>query len=197
MIASLNGSMQHKALDHVVVDVHGVGYHVLVSTHTLAALPGVGQKVSLLCHTHVREDVLQLYGFAEVQERRAFSELITVSGVGPKLALTILSGMAVRDLVAAIAGSDHGKLRGIPGVGKRTAERLVVDLKERFSGWGDAPSSSASVGGMQEVLEALVNLGYKRSLAERALQRVSERSDHTPLAAEAALREALAVIGEL
>lgn len=202
MIASLAGTLQQKSLGGVVVEVGGVGYQVMVSSQTIADLPQEGEQVRLLCHTHVREDALQLFGFAEQLERRAFELLIAVSGVGPKLALTILSGMPLSDLIEAMASADHRRLQTIPGVGKRTAERLVVELKDRFGklAAGDGKQTAGRrVGPGDEVMEALVGLGYKRGLAEKAVQQVEQRyarSDAT-LEAERLLRESLGVISEL
>lgn len=202
MIASLNGTLERKALDSVVVEVAGVGYHVLVSTQTLADLPPPNSEVKLLCHTHVREDALQLYGFSGGQERTVFELLITVSGVGPRLALTILSGMDVATLSRAIAEGDHGRLQAIPGVGKKTAERLVVDIRDKVGQVavdvpGEQPEGvSSGQMGERDVVAALVNLGYKRTVAERAVDQVLRRhaEEGKPLPAEMALREALGAI---
>jgi len=202
MIASLKGTVQHKALDHMVVEVGGVGYHLWISSQTLADLPQAGQPVQLLCHTHVREDALQLFGFSVEQERTVFEALIAVSGVGPKLALTILSGMAVGRLIDAIVAGDHGRLQKIPGVGKKTAERLVVELKDRFGRLGAAQQTAVrapQAPATDDVLEALVNLGYKRAQAERAVRKVLERfgGDVEAIAPEQVLRESLSTIASL
>ena len=200
MIAHLRGNMIEKGLQHVVVDVGGVGYMVHVSLQTLSALPPVGEPVALRCHTHVREEVLQLFGFVEADERHAFELLITVSGIGPKLALTILSGMSVRDLLGAIAGADHRRLQTIPGVGKKTAERMVVDLKDRCAKLeAAAPAGRSGPAGTSaaEVVEALANLGYKKGLAERAVERVLKQTMESEMTAEQLLRAALAAVQEL
>jgi Holliday junction DNA helicase RuvA len=199
MIASLSGLLQRKALDHVVVDVGGVGYQALVSMQTLAELPEVGQKVALLCYTHVREDVLQLFGFLSDKERQAFTLLISVSGVGPKLALTVLSGLPVDQLVVAITASDIKRLQGVPGVGKKTAERLVVELKDKLTRIGLAPQVAATKAAKNvvpapEVVEALANLGYRRAQAERAVKEAVKRQPDAAI--EKLLRTALAVINE-
>ncbi len=200
MIASLKGVLQHKGLDRVVVDVGGVGYLAHVSSQTLGALPGEGEPVRLLCHTHVREDALQIYGFADAAEQTAFELLISVSGIGPKLALTTLSGLPVRELLGAIAAGDHRRLQTIPGVGRKTAERMVVELKERcgrlageLAADGARPPTALGTG---EVIEALVNLGYKRAHAEGAVERVLRESEGVPRP-EALLRAALAKIREV
>ncbi|MBW2731868.1 MAG: Holliday junction branch migration protein RuvA [Deltaproteobacteria bacterium] len=197
MIACLDGRLRIKELDQVVVDVGGVGYQVLVSTQTLAELPAEDEQVFILCHTHVREDALQLFGFASAEERSLFHLLVGVSGVGPKLALTILSGLSVTQLVEAISAADHKRLQGIPGIGKRTAERLVVDLRDRVAslaatvragdGGGAGPTHD------DDVIEALTNLGYKRAVAERALGQVQDRT----LPPEQLLRSTLALISDL
>lgn len=203
MIASLSGILQEKALDRVVVDVGGVGYELHLSTQTLADLPARGEEVRLLCHTHVREDALQLFGFASMKERQAFELLIAVAGVGPRLALTILSGMDVDSLGRAITEGDHKRLQGIPGVGKKMAERLVVELRERF---GRVVAAAAAVtdgprvaiGPLDaEVVTALVNLGYKRAVAEGAVGQVTKSADEgggQRLSPEELLRASLSVI---
>ena len=202
MIAALRGTLSQRGADRVVVDVSGVGYLVQVSSQTLAALPPVGDTVQLLCHTHVREDALQIFGFATPAEQQAFELLIAVSGIGPKLALTALSGMPVRELVGALAAEDHRKLQTIPGIGKKTAERMVVELKDRCATLAGelapaepgqpAPSTAVPV----EVVEALVNLGYKRQAAQRAVERVVERGGQPPPPPAELLRAALATMRE-
>lgn len=198
MIAHLRGKLIEKGLQRVVVDVGGVGYLVHLSAQTLAELPAVGGDVELRCHTHVREDALQIYGFSGEREQDAFELLILVSGIGPKLALTILSGMSVGDLIGAIAGADLRKLQTIPGVGKKTAERMVVELRERCAKLGLAPAPGRPVGGAAsagpDVVEALVNLGYKRSAAEKAVDRVLEGGGAPT--AEQLLRAALGTFAE-
>lgn len=197
MIACLEGKLRIKDLDQVVIDVGGVGYQVLVSMQTLAELPPEGEAVFILCHTHVREDALQLYGFSVAEERKLFHLLIGVSGIGPKLALTILSGLPLAQLVEAIAAGDHKRLQGVPGVGKRTAERLVVDLRDRIGGLASSLGAGEGAGGVaadvvSEVVDALTNLGYKRDRAERAVAQLEERA----LPAEQLLRSALALMAE-
>ncbi len=198
MIASLAGTLQHKAVQGVVIDVRGVGYLVHVSAQCLADLPAEGSPVTLLCHTHVREEVLQLFGFLRARERTAFELLKTVSGVGPKLALTILSGMPVEDLVRAVADGAVPRLMKCPGVGKKTAERLVVELKEKFAAIATAiaPSDGARADDLDHLVDALTGLGYKRPLAERAVKQLGRTAD-TKSAPEVLLRAALKVIQEL
>ncbi|MCA9664982.1 MAG: Holliday junction branch migration protein RuvA [Myxococcales bacterium] len=205
MIAALRGKLARKEIDRVVVDVGGVGYLVHVSLQSMAELPAAGAEVSLFCHTHVREDALALYGFIDESERQAFELLKGVSGVGPKLAMTVLSGLPVRDLAAAITGAEIKRLTSIPGIGKKSAERLVVELRDRFAavavaagvGERDAPRGDAPP---EELVAALVNLGYKRPLAERAMKQVIDEQSASGSAApppEQQLRRALAVIQEL
>jgi holliday junction DNA helicase RuvA len=200
VIGSLRGTLQQRGLDRVIVDVGGVGYLVLVSSQTLSALPAIGEPVQLLCHTHVREDALQIFGFAAVAEQQAFELLIAVSGIGPKLALTTLSGMPVRELVEAIAAEDHRRLQTIPGIGKKTAERMVVELKERCALLAGElapaePGRPAAPAPPAEVVEALVNLGYKRQAAQKAVERAMAGEAGRP--PEQLLREALIIIREL
>ena len=168
MIASLRGKLLEKEPARVVIDVHGVGYEVSISATTFTALPGPGSDVSLEIHTHVREDALALYGFISRQERRVFERLITISGIGPRLAVTILSGGSVDGLVGAIRRGDLARLTSIPGVGKKTAERIVVELKDKFQDLSvEAPKPAVET----DVLSALENLGYSRPIAEAAVRR--------------------------
>jgi Holliday junction DNA helicase RuvA len=201
MIASLRGVLQQKGLDRVVVEVGGVGYLAHVSAQTLAGLPAAGDPVHLLCHTHVREDALQIFGFLEPEEQLAFELLILVSGVGPKLALTALSGLPVRELVEAIASEDHARLQTIPGIGRKTAERLVVELKERCVKIArqlqpEGRKDRGVIAPAGEVVEALVNLGYKRNMAERAVERVLAANDGK-IDLERLLRDALSSIRDV
>lgn len=191
MIAHLTGTLAAKAPDRCVIDVGGVGYGILVSLTTFAALPETGQRASLVIHTHVREDQLLLYGFASPEERLLFQRLIGVSGVGPKTALAILSGLPAEHLVEAIGSEDRARLSTIPGVGKKTAERIIMELKDRIA--RDVPCASpgpaTSRGRMHEdAVSALVNLGYPRLVAEGALRKITW-SDGMPL--EEAIRAAL------
>src|SRR6201992_755968 len=139
MIAHLRGRLLAKHPQQAIIEAGGVGYDVVISVTTYSALPAEGSEVSLFIHTHVREDTLALYGFLEREEKRVFERLITVSGVGPKLAVTIQSGLSTERLVGAIRGQDHATLSQIPGIGKRLAERLVVDLKNKLGDLGTAP----------------------------------------------------------
>jgi Holliday junction DNA helicase RuvA len=182
VIARLTGTIVECRPAHVVLDVAGVGYRLSVSLATYCALtpPGEGRRVTLHVYTHVREDALQLYGFAGDDERSAFEELLAVSGVGPKLALTILSGVGADELRACVSQGDAARLQKIPGVGKKTAERLVLELKHRWDGprgrvgmvatpgGGSRPTVEASV--RDDAVSALVNLGYPSDTARRMVE---------------------------
>lgn len=176
MIARLEGVLAEKSPEIVALDVHGVGYEVRVPLSTYFELPDEGKTVRLHIHTHVREDALQLYGFGTETERVLFKLLISTSGVGPKLALAILSGLPAGKLVASLRAGDLAALTGIPGVGKKTAERLVIDLREKALGLeveakperAPAPDAAAAAE------SALTNLGYPRPQAERAVRRALE-----------------------
>jgi holliday junction DNA helicase RuvA len=170
MIAQLRGTLVDKSVDRVVIDVGGVGYGVAVSLSTLAALPSVGQTALLHTELIVREDSLSLVGFATTDERAAFHLVTSVQGIGPKLAMSILSTMEPAELGAAVRAGDHARLTKIPGIGKKTAERMVLELRDKFAGGGAAttPAGTAKLGGSQAVTSALMNLGYKPAEAERA-----------------------------
>jgi Holliday junction DNA helicase RuvA len=168
MIAHLRGKLAQKDPARVVVDVNGVGYEVFVPLTTFTALPDAGFEVSIDIHTHVRDDIIALYGFSTRRERVIFEKLITISGIGPKLAMTILSGGSVQDLVAAIKRSDLARLTAIPGVGKKTAERIILELKDKLQDFSEGPAKSPVE---SDVLSALENLGYLRAHAEAAMRR--------------------------
>ncbi|MEO8604615.1 MAG: Holliday junction branch migration protein RuvA, partial [bacterium] len=142
MIARLTGRLAHKSPEALIVDVHGVGYRVLVSLTAFTALPAEGAEVTLGIHTHLRETALELFGFVHAAEQALFGALITVSGIGPRMALNILSGLPAEELVAALADGNVARLISVPGVGKRTAERLVVDLRDRVSHLARTPASA-------------------------------------------------------
>ena len=173
MIAYLRGRLSAKQPNRIVIDVNGVGYDVSVPLSTFYGLGDEGSEVALRIHTHVREDALALYGFATALELVLFERLIGISGIGPKLALAVLSGIEPGELVRAIEQSDIARLTAIPGVGKKTSERIVVELKDRLPrlrpevlAGGDAIEPSAL---RDDVLSALVNLGYHRPLSEKAV----------------------------
>jgi Holliday junction DNA helicase RuvA len=171
MIGQLRGRLAEKRPNQVLVDVGGVGYLVQVPLSTYAALGDLHTEVTLLIHTHVREDALALYGFVSAREKHLFEMLLSASGVGPTLALKILSGMSVEELVPAIRGGDLVRLTKIPGVGRKTAERMVVELKDRLEVVAiEAEKPAASPAGVEaDVISALVNLGYDGRAAEGAV----------------------------
>jgi Holliday junction DNA helicase RuvA len=171
VIAHLRGKLAQKDPARVIVDVNGVGYEVFIPLTTFSSLPNAGSEVSIDVHTHVREDVIALYGFSTRRERSIFEKLMTISGIGPKLAMTILSGGSVEDLVGAIKRGDLARLTAIPGVGKKTAERIVLELKDRLQDFAEAQPKS---GIESDVLSALENLGYNRALAEAAVRRAQD-----------------------
>ena len=174
MIAYLKGQLIYKSPEHTVVDVNGVGYKVFTPLSTYYSLPKPGESVSLRIHTRVREDELKLFGFLTKEEQTIFEKLITINKVGPKLALGILSGMSPADLLTAIKNNDAARLSAIPGVGKKTAERLALEMKDKLSDLGlemeHRPDPSYPVGFYEDALSALVNLGYKKPQAEKALK---------------------------
>ncbi|HEY7514877.1 MAG TPA: Holliday junction branch migration protein RuvA [Vicinamibacteria bacterium] len=173
MIAHLRGRLLRKDTQEAVVDVGGVGYRVTIPLSTFYRLGGDGDEVSLLTYTHVREDALALYGFLTGREQALFERLIAVSGVGPRLAVNILSGIEAPELVDALRTSDVVRLTRIPGVGKKTAERLVLELKDKMEGLA-APSEAPSAprgGPKDDLLSALLHLGYSRPEADRAADR--------------------------
>ena len=172
MIGQLRGRLADKRPNQVLVDVGGVGYLVQVPLSTYAALGELHTEVTLLTHTHVREDALALYGFLSSREKHFFELLLSASGVGPSLALKILSGMSVEELVPAIRGGDLVRLTKIPGVGRKTAERMVVELKDKIdavSVAAERPAASSPAGTEADVVSALVNLGYEARTAESAV----------------------------
>ncbi|HEY6488989.1 MAG: Holliday junction branch migration protein RuvA [Terracidiphilus sp.] len=171
MIAHLRGKLIFKQPGQAIVEAGGVGYDVAISVPTFTSLPSLGAEVSLHVHTQVSEDQIALFGFLDPDEKRLFERLITVSGVGPKLAIKILSGLSSDRTVQAIRAQDHAQLTRIPGVGKKLAERLVVELKDKLDDFAVAPVPSAVQGpAVDDVLSALVNLGYQRPAAEKAIE---------------------------
>jgi holliday junction DNA helicase RuvA len=173
MIALLRGVLLEKHPNQAVVDVQGVGYDVTIPISTFSRLPEAGAEVRLRVHTHVREDALSLYGFLTQDEKALFEKLISVSGIGPKLAVTVLSGLAAGDLLAAIRAGDVAKLVRVPGVGKKTAERMVLELRDKLPApTGDDAAPAASLPEVdQDVLSALLNLGCARPAAEAAVKK--------------------------
>ena len=179
MIASLRGALVEKRPNQIVVDVQGVGYDVSIPISTYSGLPDVGSQITVRVHTHVREDAIALFGFSTAEEKTVFERLISVSGIGPKLAVTVLSGLAVADLTAAIRSGDVQKLTRIPGVGKKTAERMVLELRDKVDvAPGTTPPAatekSAPFSDVEhDVLSALMNLGCQRPAAETAIRKAA------------------------
>jgi Holliday junction DNA helicase RuvA len=176
MIAHLRGTLLSKHPNQAVVEAGGVGYDVTISVPTFSDLPGSGSEVALHIHTHVREDQIALYGFLRPAEKLLFEKLITVSGIGPKLAITILSGMAADEMVNSIRGNDIARLTRIPGIGKKTAERMVLELRDKLpQPVTDSAPAPPALGAIEEdVISALVNLGYQRAAAEKVLDLVKK-----------------------
>lgn len=186
MIAHITGKLIHKQPNSIIVDVGGVGYELTVPLSTFYDLGEAGTEVSLRVHTHVREDALQLFGFRTEREKKLFLLLVSVSGIGPKLAVTVLSGLSAEELVQAIRAGNLAKLVGIPGVGKKTAERMLLELKdkaaailppglEEASGAGGAIAQTGDAM-REDVISALVNLGYQKAQAEKAVGTVLKDS---------------------
>ncbi len=194
MIARLSGRLAEKGDGEVIVDVGGVGYRVHVSAASLASLPARGEPASLRIHTHVREDALDLYGFATEEEELVFRELIGVKNVGPRAAQNILSGIDAKELAAAVAHGDVARLTRVPGVGKKTAERLVVELKERLLvlAQAAAPARRPAGGVLDQLEQALVGLGYRPQQAQGAVEAMRERAEGRPI--DELLREALKLL---
>jgi Holliday junction DNA helicase RuvA len=180
MIAHLRGTLIEKHPNQVIVEAAGVGYDVQIPISTYTSLPDIGAAVALRIYTHVREDMLSLYGFATAEEKVVFERLISVSGIGPKLANTVLSGLATSNLIGAIRSSDVQQLVRIPGVGKKTAERIVLELKDKLPGMEGGEKMTMAAGGSfsaleRDVLSALQNLGCSTASAEDAVRKAKER----------------------
>jgi holliday junction DNA helicase RuvA len=192
MIAQLRGTLADKRPNQVLVDVGGVGYLVHIPVSTFYALGELHSNITLLIHTQVREDAISLYGFLSSREKHLFELLISASGVGPVLALKILSGMSVDDLVPAVRSGDLVRLTRIPGVGRKTAERIVVELRDKLAATEiqeTARQPVATTGAAADVVSALLNLGYEQRAAEQAVERAGDGG--APRSFEALLRAAL------
>jgi holliday junction DNA helicase RuvA len=186
VIGRLSGVLLESRPDRALIDVGGVGYDVAIPLGTYSALPPPGERTTLHVHTHVREEALQLFGFATPEERALFEKLLSVSGIGPRVALTVLSGLPLPDLVRAIVAQDARKLSTIPGVGKRLAERLGLELKEKLGGIGVAPGSLSMLpkgSVVEDALGALVNLGYREAQAQAAVEGALKDSPSSDLSA--------------
>lgn len=197
MIGRLRGNLAEKQPPHLILDVNGVGYEIEVPMTTLYRLPALGETVTLHVHLVVREDAQLLYGFSEKRERELFRELIRLNGVGPKLALALMSGLEISELVRCVQEQNAAMLMCVPGVGKKTAERLLVELKDRFKAWETMPSISGLVvepGGVpavssaeRDAVSALIGLGFKPQEASRAVSAIKE----VDLSSEDLIRRAL------
>ena len=176
MIAHLKGKLTYKSPIEIAIDVNGVGYQVFVPLSTFYALPELEENIFLDIHTHMREESLKLFGFYTTDEKRIFEKLIAINKVGPKLALTILSGMSPAELFITIDSNDIGKLSTIPGIGRKTAERLILEMRDRMDGISldsDIKKDSIPQNGLfDDALSALINLGYKKNQAEQTLKKV-------------------------
>jgi Holliday junction DNA helicase RuvA len=197
MIGHLRGTVLEKHPNQVIVEAAGVGYDIQIPISTYTSLPAEGAAVALRIYTHVREDALLLFGFATPQEKTVFERLISVSGIGPKLAVTVLSGLPTSDLVTAIRAADVQRLVRIPGVGKKTAERIVLELKDKLIGTEIGASAEPTATDTwtaleRDVLSALQNLGCSRPAAEEAIRKVKDRG--APGQFEAFFRAAMAVV---
>ncbi|MGA7560326.1 MAG: Holliday junction branch migration protein RuvA [Terriglobales bacterium] len=192
MIAHLRGTLLAKHPNQAIVETHGVGYDVAISVPTFAEMPVAGAEVALHIHTHVREDALSLYGFLRLAEKHLFEKLLTVSGIGPTLAIKILSGMPADEMIGAIRGGDLVRLTRIPGIGRKTAERMVLELRDKLPppGTSDTSTSAALASPVEEdVISALVNLGYQRAAADKAL--LAARGGKSSQSFDVLFREAL------
>jgi holliday junction DNA helicase RuvA len=192
VIAHISGTLAQKVPGEIVVDVNGIGYQVFIPLNVFYRLPEIGARIALQIHTHVREDALQLFGFQDAAEKQIFLLLTAVSGIGPRLALNILSGIASEDLARALKESDQVRLVAIPGVGKKLAERMIVELKDKLMTFSsDSAAGKSSYGDsqlMQDAVSALVNLGYRKTEAEDNVRTVLKRGQSS---LEEVLKEAL------
>lgn len=176
MIAHLRGTLLAKTPNQLILETGGVGYEVNISVPTFSELPSVSSEIGLHIYTHVREDVIALYGFLHPAEKRLFEKLMTVSGIGARLAITILSGMPADEMITAIRANDIAGLTKIPGIGKKTAERMVLELRDKLPIATEPAIAASPASAIEEdVLSALVNLGYQRVVAEKALAGLVKR----------------------
>ncbi len=195
MIAHLRGKLIFKQPGQAIVEAAGVGYDVAISVPTFTALPSLGAETALHIHTQVSDDQIALFGFLDREEKRLFERLITVSGVGPKLAIKMLSGLSAEHTVQAIRAQDHAQLTRIPGVGKKLAERLVVELKDKLDDFAVAPVPHAVEGpAVDDVLSALVNLGYQRPASEKAIAQAIAKDQALAADFDGLFRGALKII---
>jgi holliday junction DNA helicase RuvA len=196
MIASLTGILKAKSPTEILIDVHGVGYSLHIPLSTYEKLGDVGSSISLLTYFHIREDAMQLFGFSSEEERKLFKLLISVSGVGPKIAQGILSGMNVEELKSHLSSGNAAALTTIPGVGKKTADRLIVELRDKVGKTATefelvSPSSATSNQVRNEALQALISLGYNQQIAEKSIRLVLKELEGTTLSIEDLIKRAL------
>ncbi len=201
MIAYLSGKLLEKQANTAIIDVGGVGYEVSIPLSTFYELGEIGSDVNLRIYTNVREDAIQLFGFKTLRERELYLQLISVQGIGAKSGITMLSGMSADEIITAIRSNDLARLTSIPGVGKKTAERLVIELRDKVgSVSGSAPLDAESKTAMptdavfEDALSALINLGYQRNLAEKALNQAAQEG--TEISVQKLLRRALQVLAK-
>ena len=203
MIAYLSGKLSEKEANSVIIDVGGVGYDVMIPLSTFYDLGEIGEEVSLRIYTHVREDAFQLFGFKTVRERELFLLLISVSGIGPKSAITALSGMSADEIIGAIRQNNLARLNSIPGVGKKTAERLVIELRDKIAKLSAVASEEMKAEGIPQMsgddvyddaISALVNLGYQRNAAEKALKQAMQEG--TEMSVQKLLRRSLQLLAK-
>jgi len=201
MIASLQGTLIQKSLTGIIIDVNGIGYRVFVPLSTFYELPDIGLPVFLKIYTHVKEDAIQLFGFHTTEEKDAFQLMISVTGIGPRLATNILSGIAARELAKAVCTEDVKRLIGIPGVGKKMADRIIFELKEKLAklfSEKDAAFTAGKDSGeriKEDAVSALVNLGYKGGMAKDVIDKVVEASP-ADLTLELILKKALKILAK-
>ena len=195
MIGQISGKVADKSTEGVLVDVHGVGYDISLPLSTLAGLPPTGEQVTLFIHTYVREDDLRLFGFSSKRDRTAFRTMLKVSGVGPKLAVTVLGALSGEELGQVIQNSDTRRLTAIPGIGKKTAERMILELGGKLEVSPEKGSSKGAAGGFADLASALVNLGFKTSEVDKALAEIRSRGGEDQTF-EALLRQALGLLKE-
>ena len=203
MIAFLSGKLLEKQANTAIVDVGGVGYEVSIPLSTFYELGEVGSDISLRIYTHVREDAIQLFGFKTVRERDLYLRLLSVQGIGPKMGITMLSGMSADEMILAIRTEDLARLTSIPGVGRKTAERLAIELRDKIGELSSGGTTTSDVGSVsslpadavfEDALSALVNLGYQRPSAEKALKQAAQ--DGTEITVQKLLRKALQVLAK-
>jgi Holliday junction DNA helicase RuvA len=199
MIARISGLLIYKSISHVIVDAHGIGYRIFVPLTTFYELPDSSQPITLHIHTHVKEDAINLFGFNSCEEKRVFQLMISVSGIGPKLAMNILSGISARELIVAVSQGNLNRLVRIPGVGKKMAERMILELKDKMIKMDsyemvDKDINELSMDDMKgDALSALINLGYKNQAAKSALAKVIDEFPE-PMTLEILLKRTLKIL---